>query len=211
MLRGASAISQEDWVIHVFKVKWAGKPVETFTGTKLKEKHPTIYTEVRMWEPGTKKRLGKRAIAVHRLHPREMSVKARRKVCGVGLRGEARRLFIEEGMTFTEQCQQGRLIAAAHTNAAVERWKKSHPEEYAVRTRRAKERSEKRREEKGGIDYSKFYSPDQIAKAAKVTPGEVRKFLRKKNVGKRGGRYAFKKHEAQKIVKALRRQVQQKG
>lgn len=197
-------------MIHIFKVKWRGRPIRTFTSTSLKKEQPSIYSSCAGMRPGDTRRIGKN-VAAHFLHPREMSIKARRKVCGPGLRGEARRKFIEEGMTYQEQAEVGKLLAVAETNAAVQRWRDEHPEEYATRIKHRKARAEAKRKEEGRIDYSKYYSPDKIAKAAGLTAPEVRKFLRKKNIGKRGGRYAFTKKEATRIARAAKRYYQQKG
>lgn len=199
----------------IYKVKLPGKPVKLYTAKSLKEAMPTVFETVYRWPLGTKKLLRPRKtlrLGVHKLHPRDMSPRARSKVCGPGLSGEARRLFIEEGLTFDEQRQRGQLQAIEHTARIVEEYKAAHPEEYAARDRRRALRAEARKDERAKktgrkrIDYTKLYSPTQIAEVLGVEPLEVRKFLRAKGVGKRGGRYAFKKSEAQKIIRAFRRQ-----
>jgi hypothetical protein len=224
-------------MIQIWKVKRPGKKVQTYTcgqgplhKNSLKRNEPELYALIKPGGPqavsiGEKKKVqlqhrGKRPafkgkkgwwVAVHWVHPREMSVSARKKVCGKGLMGEARRKFVEEGMTYAEQQHEAQPIVAARTAAAIQAYREDHPELYASRKRVQKERTEKRRKERGGIDYSQYYSPVHVAKAAKLTPAEVRKFLRKKKIGKRGGRYAFTKPEAQKIARAAKKYYAEEG
>lgn len=198
-------------MINVYKTKFPNQPIKTWIDVKMAKEAPELYDLARYMKPGEKKifKLRQRKVGIHFVHPREMTETARRKVVGRGLRGKARRLFIEEGMTFKEQLLAAQPEVAAHQIATIQRWRDAHPEEYARKTRERKERATKKREEKGGIDYSKFYNAKHISKSAGITPLEVRKFLRKKKVGKRGGRYAFTKKEALRIAKAARKHYAQ--
>lgn len=201
----------------IVKVKVPGKPIKSWTGTKIYKERPDLHRLIRdeglklgdkrKFNLGTKK--NPKWIGIHVVHPSEHSRAARQRLCPAGLRGKARETFIEEGLTFQEQRMAALPAVATAQKQSVERYRAAHPEEYASRTKARKERTVAKRKERGGIDYSKYYSPKHIAKAAGCSGLEVRKFLRKKNIGKRGGRYAFTKKEATRIVRALRKHLKE--
>jgi hypothetical protein len=216
-----AAITVRRTVEEIYKVKEPGEPVQTFTGRKLKKADPILFEQAKHLKRGQKRVLKIREkrttfrVGVHKLHPRELSVRARERVCGAGLRGEARRLFIEEGKTLEEQISEGRLRAELERAAAIREYYAEHPEEFQYKQSRRLKRKAKRikqKEESTGkkvIDISGLITPADIAEEAEVTPLDVRKFLRAKNIGKRGGRYAFTEKEAARIVRAVRKHYEE--
>jgi hypothetical protein len=205
----------------IYKVKDPGEPVETFTAQKLAKEQPALHEQVRTMPLGSKRivklRENKRIykIGVHKLHPNELSPKARAKVCGPGLTGEARRLFIEEGLTLKEQQEAGRLQAEMELAQVIADYKAAHPLEYEAKERRKAARQEIRAEERAKktgrkrIDLTGLVTPKQLADRAELSPLEIRKFLRMKNIGKRGGRYAFQEKEAVRIIAAAKKHYQE--
>lgn len=206
----------------IIKVKEMGEPVQTMTTDKLKKTDPVLYGHTRGMKLGDKRLIKIREqgtvfkVGVHLLHPRELSPKGRKKICGPGLVGEARRRFIEEGITLQEQIEAAKLQTALHTAQVIQEYRDEHPEEYMSRNKRKEERRQKRLEQKAKekgtrvVDIRQFVTPSQIAEEYDLTPLEVRKFLRAKNIGKRGGRYAFKRSEAARIGKAAVRYYEEK-
>ena len=197
-------------MIRIYKIKTPGKPVKNWTGDRLHKERRDVFELARGMKPGDIRKFNRGTprnpqwMGIQYVHPSQMTEKARRKVVGRGLRGEARRLFIEEGLTLDEQTLAAQPWVAAQQLATMERWREKHPEEYERKTRERKKRAKEKRVKEGRIDYSKYYNPKHLAKASGLTPAEIRKFLRKKKVGKRGGRYAFTKKEALRIARAAK-------
>lgn len=206
---------------HIWRVKLPGEPIVKMTRSQFKKKYPKLWPAFRTLKLGetrvlkVRRRRRKAArVGVQSLHPRELSIEARARICPWGLRGEVRRLFIEEGMTSEEYRARPefQLSVDEYLRKSMEQYYEDHPEELEWKTkRRERKRKAENRElaAKGRppkIDYSKFISPNQIAKHLDVPPLEVRKFLRKHKVGKRGGRYAFTRKETRIILRAFRKE-----
>ena len=194
------------------------------TAAKLKDEDEQLYTHVSNLKPGNSIKLiklkrgrvaplpdkskRKPVMIVRCVHPSEMSEAMRKKVCPRGLRGEARRMFIEEGIPMAEQRERAKLSTALHMQEVMEEYRRTHPVEFQRTLQRRELRKQARREKKEKetgkkqIDYSKYVSPADMAEEAELSPLEIRKFLRLKGIGKRGGRYAFKRKEADRIIRA---------
>lgn len=209
-------------MIQIYKVKEPGEPVQTYIGAKLKKLDRDVYELSKNLKLGEKRivRVRQRKdvfiVGVHKLHPRELTPRARRKICGAGLKGEARRRFIENGETLQEQCEAAKLQVAIHQTEVIRQYREDHPEQYMARERRQgirKLAAKKRRAEAKGekyFDISNLLTPADLASVSGLSPLEIRKFLRLKNIPKRGGRYAFKKKEAKKIIRAARKYYRSK-
>jgi hypothetical protein len=206
----------------IWRVKLPGQPVQTMASFQFKERYPRLYPKFRSVKLGEtrilKVRLRRRKavrIGVQALHPNQLSQKARARICPWGIRGEMRRMFIEEGVTPSEfrARPEFRLSVDAHMREVTEQYYKDHPEEQAyklARRERKREAQNKQLAKQGRpakIDYSKFINPGQIAKHLGVPPLEVRKFLRKHRIGKRGGRYAFTRKETRKLLRVMRKEI----
>lgn len=147
------------------------------------------------------------------MHPRQLNRASRQWIWDHELQGltgeEDRKLFVEGGMSVREIFAIGQEKAQLASAELVAEYRREHPEEYERQQRRRLERRAARRRARGDtrpvIDISGMYTPAHIAKHTGRTPLEVRKFLRLKDIGKRGGRYAFKKAEAVKISRAVKK------
>lgn len=144
----------------------------------------------------------KNGVKIFRVHPNLLSRKQRKKLIGEGEKGKLREQFIEDGLTATEQRHRAKETTAMVTA------------EWAKKT--GKVRKERRRLNEKRSDYETPESKEKeprfeglgvkdIAKAADLEPIDVRKFLRRKKIGKRGGRYAFTEAEAKKVTKAVKK------
>lgn len=141
----------------------------------------------------------KTATRIYRVHPERLSEKQRRKICPPGLGGEARRQFIEDGLTFSEQVHR-----AKESNALRQaEWTKKERVKKTARRKANRERADYEEPEKE--PRFEGVSVKEVAKRADLRPVEVRKFLRAKKIGKRGGRYAFTDKEADKVVRAVKK------
>lgn len=149
-------------------------------------------------------KLPKDATRVFRVHPNRLSEKQRELICGSGLGGEARRQFIEEGLTFPEQVHRAKESEALRQAewAIKERAKKK---ERRNRNRANREKEGVVGKEPAEVPTDAIYNAGHVAKLSGRSPGEIRKFLRSKKIGKRGGRYAFTKDEATKIARAAKK------
>lgn len=207
---------------HIWKVKLPGKPVEKMAAFQFKERYPKLYPKFKSIKLGetrvlkVRRRRQKAArVGVQCMHPRELSPKARARICPWGLRGDMRRMFIEEGMTSQEYRARPEFMMEVneHLRRVTEEYYEAHPEEqeYKLARRERKRKAVNKELAAQGrppkIDYSKFISPNQIAAHLGVPGLEVRKFLRKHKIGKRGGRYAFTKQETRKLLRVMRKEI----
>lgn len=203
----------------IFKLKLPGKKAFLIPSYRFKKQYPKLWKRFRDTPLGETKIIsaGKRTrarVGAKAIHPREMTPQARAKICPAGIRGQLRRAFIEDGITPKEfrTSPQYTLNYQRAIARTLEEYYELHPEElgYKIKRREKRQQSINRELVKQGkppkVDYSKLISPARIAKTLDVDPFEVRKFLRAKGVGKRGGRYAFKKEEAKKIIRAFRKE-----
>lgn len=148
------------------------------------------------------KSVPKTATRVFRVHPNRLSEKQREKIAGLGERGKYRAEFVEDGMTTDERQHRAR----EHSALQMAEW--NHKSSIEKRKRRIANRkrkdyqpseSEQREPRFEGVEVK------EIAKQADLEPVEVRKFLRAKKIGKRGGRYAFTEKEAAKVIRAVKK------
>lgn len=148
------------------------------------------------------KPLPKSATRVFRVHPRRLSEKQRAKMAGLGERGKFLAEFVEEGMTGEER----RLRAREQSALQVAEWTKK--ESVQKREQRDVRRSRADYEAPGDGDKPQRFQglgAKDVAKLAGLEPTEIRKFLRIKKIGKRGGRYAFTQAEAEKIARVAKK------
>lgn len=145
------------------------------------------------------KKLPADATRIYRVHPNRLSEKQREKMVGPGEQGRYRAEFVEEGLTSEERKhraqEQSALQMAEHAKA--ERAVKKQRRQLNKGRRDFGEPAEEKEPRFEGI------SVKEIADRAELEPTEVRRFLRLKKIGKRGGRYAFTEKEAKKIVRAV--------
>lgn len=143
----------------------------------------------------------KGATRIFRVHPMRLSENQRAKMAGLGEKGKFLAEFVEEGLTGDERREKARA------NASLE---------FAEWTR--KESVVKREQRDARRSRSDYVAPDSgkpprfqglgakdVAKLADLEPTEIRKFLRIKKIGKRGGRYAFTQAEAEKIARVAKK------
>jgi len=147
------------------------------------------------------KKLPKSATRVFRVHPRRLSEKQRKKMAGGGERGKYLAEFIEEGMTGEER----RLRARERSALIFSEWTRKESAEKREKREARRSRADYEPPESDKPQKFQGLGAKDVAKMAKLEPTEVRKFLRVKKIGKRGGRYAFTQAEAEKIARAAKK------
>jgi hypothetical protein len=167
----------------------------------LWKKRPDLYKAIQAEKIPVDKGVTLLGARVFRVHPRRLSEKQRAQMAGGGERGKYLAEFVEEGMTGEER----RLRAREHSALEFAEWTRK---ESAVK----KERRDERRSRSDYVPPEKDKPPrfeglgaKDVAKLAGLEPTEIRKFLRVKKIGKRGGRYAFTQPEAEKISRAAKK------
>lgn len=143
----------------------------------------------------------KSATRIYRVHPRRLSEKQRMLMAGGGERGKYLAEFIEEGMTGDERRERAR------NNASLQfaEWTRQESEDKRQKRDERRSRSDYEAPESDKPPRFKGVGAKEVAKLAELEPIEVRKFLRLKKIGKRGGRYAFTDEEASKIARAAKK------
>lgn len=139
------------------------------------------------------RKLPKDSTRVYRVHPNRLSEKQREKMAGPGEGGRYRAEFVEEGLTSEERKHRAQEVAALRSAE----WSRK---EHAKRKSRRGETSAA-----SAINPSATMGVKETAQKAGIEPVELRRFLRLKKIGKRGGRYYFTPREAEKIAKAARK------
>lgn len=141
----------------------------------------------------------KSATRIYRVHPNKLSEKQREKMAGPGEGGKYRAEFVEEGLTSDERQMRAREVAAL---ASADYTRK---ESARKKERREKNRQRADYQSSGEEKEPKFegVGVKEIAEQADLEATLVRRFLRAKKIGKRGGRYAFTDKEARKVVRAV--------
>jgi len=153
------------------------------TSPALQQKRRDLYEKVREanLQPDQAARVRSAKLTIKRIRPSQLSQEQREGLCPPGLVGEARRLFIEEGMTLNDQQVQAQM----------------HSTLRKIETRQAAQAQEPVDE-----DAPRF-GVRHLVKATKLSPRVIRQFLRDKGIGRRDGNYLFTKAEAEKIGRAI--------
>lgn len=149
----------------------------------------------------TVKPLPKGCTRIFRVHPNRLTEKQREMMAGDGERGKYRAEFIEEGMTGKERRERAREQSAF----LYRKWTSEESAKKREQRDERRSRSDYDAPESNGKPRFVGLGAKDVAKLAGLEPGEIRKFLRLKKIGKRGGRYAFTEREAKKVAKAAKK------
>jgi hypothetical protein len=147
------------------------------------------------------RKLPKTATRIFRVHPRRLSEKQRTKMAGLGEKGKFLAEFIEEGLTGDERRDKARAQSAL----LFAEWTRKESEVKRQKREERRSRSDYVAPENGKPARFQGLGAKDVAKLADLQPTEIRKFLRIKKIGKRGGRYAFTQAEAEKIARVARK------
>ena len=160
----------------------SGRGTLVATSPALQAKRRDLYEKVRTaaLQPNQTARVRSAKLTVQRITPGQLSQEQREILCPPGLVGEARRLFIEEGMTLKDQRLQAQMQS---TLRRIETRQVAHG------------LSQEQDVPRFGVRH--------LAKATKLKPRAIRLFLKDKGIGKRGEDYLFTKAEAEKIGRAI--------
>ena len=153
------------------------------TAPALQHKRRDLHAKIREanLQPDQVAKVRSANLTVQRIRPSQLSEAQREGLCPPGLVGEARRLFIEDGMTLKDQRLQAQMQSTL---------------------RRIETRQEGQAREPVEEDAARF-GVRHLAKATKLKPRAVRLFLKDKGIGRRDGNYLFTKAEAEKIGRAI--------
>lgn len=141
-------------------------------------------------------------LIVKRISAGALSEEQRERIAGMGEKGELRRQFVEEALTAKEQ----RHRAEEHTALMEAEWsRKTRAKKRERRKLNAKRTDNDVGPTEETVPTDAIYGAGDVAKLAGLESSLIRRFLRSKGIGKRGGRYLFKKSEAEKIARAAKK------